>query len=507
MAGRSGLSVMVLAAVSLASLLVVLAGTKPAEAAFQGTNGRIFFDTSRSGFTEIWTVNPNDSADIKKLVGTDDRNAESNPAVSPDGSRVAYEYVGEIWVMNANGTAPRQLTNPSVGSDGEPTWSPDGTRIAFTRTNGDREIWAMNADGSGQTNLTKNPNNEERDPAWSPLGDKISYTRTGCEVSGGGGVCVYSMNADGSGQINLTPKVNETDALCERMPGTGPYGESREPSWSPNGSKIVFTSRPDCTEGRFGGTEIWVMNDDGTGETNITGDDFSDELPAFSPDGQQVTFSSDRDNSDFEIYTTPAGGGAITQLTDTVSSVRDENADWGVARPKCTMRVNATNDPLVGTAGDDVLCGDDRSNTINGAGGDDIVLGEGGSDALSGALGRDTLNGGPGIDTATFIGSANAVNASLTTGFARRLSTAPLEGVALVGVENLKGTSLDDTLTGSAGKNELVGGSGADKMFGLANNDALNSRDGVNDNDTLDGGSGTDSCTTDTREASVRSCP
>jgi len=457
MAGRSGLSVMVLAAVSLASLLVVLAGTKPAEAAFQGTNGRIFFDTSRSGFTEIWTVNPNDSADIKKLVGTDDRNAETNPAVSPDGSRVAYEYVGEIWVMNANGTAPRQLTNPSVGSDGEPTWSPDGTRIAFTRTNGDREIWAMNADGSGQ--------------------------------------------------INLTPKVNETDALCERMPGTGPYGESREPSWSPNGSKIVFTSRPDCTEGRFGGTEIWVMNNDGTGETNITGDDESDKLPAFSPDGQQVTFSSDRDNSDFEIYTTPAGGGAITQLTDTVSSVRDENADWGVARPKCTMRVNATNDPLVGTAGDDVLCGDDRSNTINGAGGDDIVLGEGGSDALSGALGRDTLNGGPGIDTATFIGSANAVNASLTTGFARRLSTAPLEGVALVGVENLKGTSLDDTLTGSAGKNELVGGSGADKMFGLANNDALNSRDGVNGNDALDGGSGTDSCTTDTREASVRSCP
>ena len=128
-------------------------------------------------------------------------------------------------------------------------------------------------------------------------------------------------------------------------------------------------------------------------------------------------------------------------------------------------------------------------------------------DALSGALGRDTLNGGRGIDTVTFASSAKAVNASLITGFARRLGTIPLEGVALVSVENLKGTSLADTLTGSAVKNELVGGSGADRMFGLAGNDALNSRDGVNGNDALDGGAGTDSCTTDAREASERSCP
>jgi hypothetical protein len=48
------------------------------------------------------------------------------------------------------------------------------------------------------------------------------------------------------------------------------------------------------------------------------------------------------------------------------------------------------------------------------------------------------------------------------------VGTVPLEGVALVSVENLTGTPLSDTLTGSAVKNTLVGGSGADRMFGLA---------------------------------------
>jgi len=110
--------------------------------------------------------------------------------------------------------------------------------------------------------------------------------------------------------------------------------------------------------------------------------------------------------------------------------------------------------------------------SLGGSPGDDRING-------LGVEGRDTLNGGPGVDTASFAGSATPVNASLVSGFARRVRTNPLEGVALVGIENL---------TGSAIANALVGGSGADKMFGLAGNDTLNARDGVNRNDSLDGG-------------------
>jgi Tol biopolymer transport system component len=64
---------------------------------------------------------------------------------------------GEIYVMNADGSAQRRLTrNPA--SDGPPVWSPDGRKIAFVRVTDDltfgSEIYVMNADGSGQRRLT-----------------------------------------------------------------------------------------------------------------------------------------------------------------------------------------------------------------------------------------------------------------------------------------------------------------------------------------------------------------
>ena len=137
-----------------------------------------------------------------------------------------------------------------------------------------------------------------------------------------------------------------------------------------------------------------------------------------------------------------------------------------------------------------MICGSPGDDRINGVGG-------GGNDTPLGAEGRDTLNGGPGIDSASFAGSATPVSASLVSGFARRVGTNPLEGMVLVGIENL---------TGSAIANSLVGGSGADKILGLAGDDALHTRDGVNRNDSLDGGGGTDRCVTDATEASVRGC-
>jgi Ca2+-binding RTX toxin-like protein len=86
------------------------------------------------------------------------------------------------------------------------------------------------------------------------------------------------------------------------------------------------------------------------------------------------------------------------------------------------------------------------------------------------------------------------------------VGTTPLEGVALVGIENLTGSSLGDTLSGSGGVNVLTGGKGADELLGLGGNDRLDSRDGINRNDSLNGGAGTNRCVTDTREASIRNC-
>jgi Ca2+-binding RTX toxin-like protein len=204
----------------------------------------------------------------------------------------------------------------------------------------------------------------------------------------------------------------------------------------------------------------------------------------------------------------------------------------------CTRTGTSSADTLTGTSGDDVICGGGAPDTIMGLEGNDVLKGEGGGDKLYGGPGEDTLDGGIGTDTADFSGASVAVSASLVD------NTATGEGSdTLVSTENLVGSNLNDTLAGSAtinslsggngvdmlwgqdgadkltggggndtlhgeaGSDSVVGSGGADNLFGEDDDDTLNSKDNVSGNDRLDGGAGTDACTTDVTEASIISCP
>src|SRR5215208_2971133 len=104
------LAAVVAAAVLGTLLLLHIVDTKPAQAAFPGPNGSIAFD--RTGNGSIWTMKP-DGTGQTELVGNNDGNWELRPAVSPDGKKIAYEYGHDIWVMNSDGSNPRQLTDQS----------------------------------------------------------------------------------------------------------------------------------------------------------------------------------------------------------------------------------------------------------------------------------------------------------------------------------------------------------------------------------------------------------
>jgi TolB protein len=129
------------------------------------------------------------------------------PAFSPDGSQVVFasERDGnlEIYVMNADGSDPRNLSNLPDRFDWEPVWSPDGTQIAFVSISladqSDAEIYVMNADGSDVHAVTSG-GGAEGFPVWSPDGGQLAYQITGDDKVLDIGV----IGVDGGDPQNLT---------------------------------------------------------------------------------------------------------------------------------------------------------------------------------------------------------------------------------------------------------------------------------------------------------------
>lgn len=140
---------------------------------------------------------------------------------------------------------------------------------------------------------------------------------------------------------------------------------------------------------------------------------------------------------------------------------------------------------LTGTAGADVLTGTAFADTLIGLGGNDRLSGGDGADTLNGGAGNDTITGGAGMDLLTYADAAAAVKVNLAiTGKAQVTGGAGNDWL-LDGLENLTGSAFNDTLTGNALGNVIIG---------LAGNDAINGGAGA---DTLIGGPGNDSYTVD----------
>ena len=163
------------------------------------------------------------------------------------------------------------------------------------------EIYAMNPDGSAAVNLTHDPSLDAI-PRVSYDGQTIVYMS---DRNYTGNMNIWKMNSDGSNPVNLTHT---------NLPGATLH--SAAPNF--DGSKIVYMG-PGTNVGH--GYDIFTMNGDGTGATNLTALTGDGNFPYWSYDGSKIVFGSFRDinatNSGEEIYIMNANGSGQTRLTFT----------------------------------------------------------------------------------------------------------------------------------------------------------------------------------------------
>jgi len=128
------------------------------------------------------------------------------------------------------------------------------------------------------------------------------------------------------------------------------------------------------------------------GQKRLTKNGATDFHPAWSPNGKKIAFVSTRDLNS-EMYAMNPDGTGQTNLTQ-FPAVNDGQPDW---QPTCTIIGTGGNDALVGTAGDDFICGLDDDDTISGGSGNEVIIGGRGRDRFFEEAGNDLLNSKDGV--------------------------------------------------------------------------------------------------------------
>jgi Tol biopolymer transport system component/DNA-binding winged helix-turn-helix (wHTH) protein len=232
---------------------------------------------------------------------------ERDPAVSPDGTRIAFAAVSaeesssQLVVKLLRSEARQELTD-GTAADRYPSWSPDGTELAFQR---------QDAEGCWLATVAATGGQVRRLAPCDPLGPpRMAFSPDGRFL-------VVTRLAEGAPRRWALYLLDLVSLQLERITDPKPpYLGDYEPAFSPDGSSIVFAR---ALPG--GSADLWRVEVASRVEQRLTFDYRAVEGQAFAADGRSVVFASDRGGS-FGLWSVPAAGGEPVWLTGTGSKIK-----------------------------------------------------------------------------------------------------------------------------------------------------------------------------------------
>ena len=287
------------------------------------SNGQIVFGRfdPAVGDQVAYTVNP-DGTGLHQVIPGEPTPGQC-PHWSPDGTRI-------VTCSSSEGVAAR-IIDPDTGSFRElampdPTvvtpcfiWSPDARRLAcegFGATDPSRNgIYTIRVtDGRGLRRVTSNPDGDDLPGDYSPDGAQLVFGRTDPTRPEHANGAIFVVGVDGTGLRRITPW--SLGACCWS-------------NWSPNGQWILLS----------GGGRLYVVHPDGSGlkplRLDTGGSAYAATEPSWSPDGTMIVFSLLlADNGEWDVYTSRADGTGLTQVTHALPGASDlgegdEVPNWG----------------------------------------------------------------------------------------------------------------------------------------------------------------------------------
>jgi Tol biopolymer transport system component len=272
----------------------------------------VLFATEEFGVPpQLSVVNPDGTA-LRRI--TTDGQEYGIPSISPDGERIAFSRFTPqvngftIFVMNADGTGQTPVIHRSPYFDEEPVWSPDGNSLAFSSWNDGpfgpySRIYIVNVDGTGLRQLSPDVDNNFEYAA--DFG--VSWSPDGTRIVFTRNGKLQVINADGSG---FAPLANDDYA--------------QTPWWSPDGGRIAYASAAG---------DIHIRNADGSHMVVVTSNPAQEFSPRWSPDGRRLVFVRVGDDFVTQLYTINVDGTGESRLS-TGSGFSEYSPDWGPARPR-----------------------------------------------------------------------------------------------------------------------------------------------------------------------------